>query len=77
MFIRHATFGVATVFIAAFLAGCGTGSSVPNPGDTVSLVLLSPSAISLNAGEVQQLASDVRDGFDQPSSATNIAQVPG
>ena len=70
MFIRKATLGVATVFLLAFVSGCGTTSNTPDPGNQVLFVLLSPSTLSLNAGEVVQLTANVRDGFDEPSSAT-------
>lgn len=56
------------LLIAIFLAGCGGGSSKPN--NTVTQVIIAPTSLSLNSGEVGQVSATPENSANNAVSAT-------
>src|SRR5215510_1089955 len=56
------------LFITAFLAGCGGGGSEPN--NTVTKITVIPTTLSLNAGDVTQIAASAQNSAGTTVAAT-------
>ncbi len=72
-FRRHSRFLclAATLVVAIFLlGGCGGGSDTPAGTGTPTTLIVTPNVLSLNAGQVVQLTSQLDDGAGNPLTNT-------